>query len=267
MPGPDGAGYDPDVHRDALVELLDRVASGELSPAAAVEALAHLPFRAGPGLLLDTHRAMRTGEAEAVFCQGKTPAQAAAAFAALAESGGPVLATRATPEHLEAICGAVPRAQAHPEARMAVLVGRTPRCGSLAVVCAGTSDLPVAEEAAVTAEALGAETLRLCDVGVAGLHRLLAHLEVLRRAEVIVAVAGMEGALPSVIAGLVGAPVIAVPTSVGYGAAFGGLAPLLAMLNSCAPGVSVVNIDNGFGAALVAVRVLRARTREGASAR
>jgi hypothetical protein len=119
----------------------------------------------------------------------------------------------------------------------------------------------------VTAEALGAETLRLCDVGVAGLHRLLAHREVVRRAEVIVAVAGMEGALPSVVAGLVGAPVIAVPTSVGYGAAFGGLAPLLAMLNSCAPGVSVVNIDNGFGAALVAVRVLRARTSGGASVR
>jgi hypothetical protein len=140
---------------------------------------------------------------------------------------------------------------------MVVLPGPAAELGTVAVVGAGTSDLPVAEEAAVTAEALGARVERLADVGVAGLHRLLARLDELRRADVVVAVAGMEGALPSVLAGLVAAPVIAVPTSIGYGASFGGLAPLLAMLNACAPGVSVVNIDNGFGAAVVAVRILR----------
>jgi NCAIR mutase (PurE)-related protein len=145
---------------------------------------------------------------------------------------------------------------------MVVLPGSPEPCGNVTVVCAGTSDLPVAEEAAVTADALGATVGRVSDAGVAGLHRLLAHAEVMRRAGVVIAVAGMEGALPSVVAGLVGAPVVAVPTSVGYGAAFGGLAPLLAMLNACAPGVGVVNIDNGFGAALLAVRILRQRREE-----
>jgi len=226
-------------------------------PAAAREELAHLPFRTGEGVMVDTHRALRTGEAEAVYCAGKTPEQAAAAFAALAAGGGPVLATRASDEHVRAIAAAVPSAVHKPVARMVVLEGRPGRCGRVAVVCAGTSDLPVAEEAAVTAEVLGAEVIRVNDVGVAGLHRLLSHAEVLRTAGVVVAVAGMEGALPSVVAGLVPAPVVAVPTSVGYGAAFGGLAALLAMLNACAPGVGVVNIDNGFGAGLLAVRILR----------
>jgi NCAIR mutase (PurE)-related protein len=245
------------VHKDALRELLERVARGELSPAAAEEAFAHLPFVAGADVLVDTHRALRTGEAEAVFCPGKTPEQAAAAFAALARAGGPVVATRAGEDHAAAIAAAVSGVVLHPRARMVVLPGATSLSGTVAVVCAGTSDLPVAEEAAVTADALGAQVERLWDVGVAGLHRLLARVEELRRADAVVAVAGMEGALPSVVAGLVAAPVIAVPTSVGYGASFGGLAPLLAMLNACAPGVAVVNIDNGFGAAMVAVRVLR----------
>ena len=242
-----------------LRELLTRVARGELTPEQAAEALAHLPFQVGEGMMADTHRALRTGESEAVYCAGKTPAQAAAAFAALAAGGGPVLATRAEPAHVQAIRQAVPAAVAYPDARMVVLHGEPPQCGEIAVVCAGTSDLPVAEEAAVTAAALGAEVTRVADAGVAGLHRLLAHAEALRRADAIIAVAGMEGALPSVVAGLVGAPVIAVPTSVGYGAAFAGLAPLLAMLNACAPGVGVVNIDNGFGAAVLAVRMLRGR--------
>jgi hypothetical protein len=243
---------------DALLGLLERVASGKVTPAEACEELAHLPFRTGAGMMVDTHRALRTGEGEAVYCAGKTPEQAAAAFAALAEGGGPVLATRASADHARAILAAVPSAVRKTDARMVVLEGRPRSCGTVAVVCAGTSDLPVAEEAAVTAEALGAKVVRVHDVGVAGLHRILTHAEVLRAAGVVVAVAGMEGALPSVIAGLVAAPVVAVPTSVGYGAAFGGLAPLLAMLNACAPGVAVVNIDNGFGAGLLAVRILRA---------
>ncbi|HUK13043.1 MAG TPA: nickel pincer cofactor biosynthesis protein LarB [Thermoanaerobaculaceae bacterium] len=245
----------------AVRELLERVARGELSPAQAAESLARLPFEAGEGFTVDTHRPARTGESEAVYCAGKTPAQAAAAFAALAKGGGPVLATRAEESHARAIVTAVPAAVDHPEARMVVLEGHPRPCGEVAVVCAGTSDLPVAEEAAVTAAALGARVTRVHDVGVAGLHRLLAHTDALRAAEVVVVVAGMEGALPSVVAGLVAAPVVAVPTSVGYGAAFGGLAALLAMLNACAPGVGVVNIDNGFGAALLAVRTLRARER------
>jgi NCAIR mutase (PurE)-related protein len=250
------------VHPDALRELLRRVARGEVTAEAAARRLAHLPFAVGEGVMVDTHRPLRTGEAEAVYCAGKTPVQAAAAFAALAAEGGPVLATRAGEDHVRAILAAVPEAAAHPEARMVVLPGRQARLGTVAVVCAGTSDLPVAEEAAVTASALGATVSRVKDAGVAGLHRLLAHAGVLRRAGVVIAVAGMEGALPSVVAGLVSAPVIAVPTSVGYGAAFGGLAPLLAMLNACAPGVGVVNIDNGFGAAVLAVRILRRRRRD-----
>ncbi len=235
------------------------MARGELDPGHAVEALARLPFESAGGVLADTHRAVRTGEAEAVFCPGKTPAQAAAAFEALARGGGPVLATRADDEQARAVLAAVPDATHEPQARMVVLAGPPVARGDVAVVCAGTSDLPVAEEAAVTAAALGAAVERIHDVGVAGLHRLLAHLERLRRADVVIVVAGMEGALPSVVAGMVDAPVVAVPTSVGYGASFGGLAPLLAMLNACAPGVAVVNIDNGFGAAVVAARQLRRR--------
>ncbi len=246
------------MQRDALKQLLERVARGELTPDEAGERLAHLPFAEHGDVTVDTHRALRTGEAEAVYCEGKTAEQAATAFAALAVVGGPVLATRASDEHARAIVAAVPAAVHHPAARMVVLPGAPPECGRVAVVCAGTSDLAVAEEAAVTAEALGGAVTRVRDVGVAGLHRLLGHAETVRRAGVVVAVAGMEGALPSVVAGLVAAPVIAVPTSVGYGAAFGGLAALLAMLNACAPGVAVVNIDNGFGAGLLAVRILRA---------
>jgi len=251
--------YDRAVQRADLLQLLTDTAHGRLSPEEAAERLAQLPFLASGEVLADSHRWLRTGQGEAVLCLGKTPAQAAQAFAALARAGRPVLATRASQEHVAAILAAVPDAQVHEVARMVVLPGAEPVGGVVAVVCAGTSDLPVAEEAAVTIEALGARVVRLRDVGVAGLHRLLAHLEQLRAAEVAIVVAGMEGALPSVVAGLVAAPVVAVPTSVGYGAAFGGLAPLLAMLNACAPGVAVVNIDNGFGAAMVAMRMLRAR--------
>ncbi len=246
------------MQREALLHLLADVAQGRLSPEEAAERLAQLPFLASGGVLADSHRWLRTGQGEAVLCLGKTPAQAAEAFAALARVGRPVLATRATPDHAAAILAVVPEATVHPEARMVVLGGAEPVNAAVAVVCAGTSDLPVAEEAALAVEVLGARAVRLRDVGVAGLHRLLAHLGDLRTAQVAIVVAGMEGALPSVVAGLVAAPVVAVPTSVGYGAAFGGLAPLLAMLNACAPGVAVVNIDNGFGAAMVAMRMLRA---------
>jgi NCAIR mutase (PurE)-related protein len=252
------------VDKDGVLELLQRIAAGEVSAEDGLQRLVDLPFAGGAGVLVDTHRPLRTGEREAVYCEGKTPEQAAAAFATLARNGGPVLATRAGDAHATAIRAAVPAADYRREARMVVLAGEPPPCGNLTVVYAGSSDLAVAAEAAVTAEALGAGVASIGDVGVAGLHRLLAHLGSLRDADVVIAVAGMEGALPSVIAGLVPAPVIAVPTSVGYGAAFAGLAPLLAMLNACAPGVAVVNIDNGFGAATVAVRMMRAR-REAAS--
>lgn len=251
--------YDLAVQRTALVEVLNDVAGGRLTPEEAAERLAQLPFVASRAVLADSHRWLRTGQGEAVLCVGKTPPQAAEAFATLARAGRPVLATRATPEHAAAILALVPEAESHPAARMVVLAGAEPIGATVAVVCAGTADLPVAEEAALTVEALGARAVRLRDVGIAGLHRLLAHLDELRVADVVIVVAGMEGALPSVVAGLVTAPVVAVPTSVGYGAAFGGLAPLLAMLNACAPGVAVVNIDNGFGAAMVAMRMLRAR--------
>jgi len=221
--------------------------------------------------LLDYERAARTGVPEVVFCQGKTPQQVVEIMARLVQREGRALATRATPEIALAVSSAFPEAVYHTMARVIVLEHRPPLPGSdavplavqdapetyVAVVTAGTSDAPVAEEAAVTLEFLGARVERVNDVGVAGLHRLLSRHEVLRQARVVIAVAGMEGALPSVVGGLVACPVIAVPTSIGYGASFGGLASLLAMLNSCAPGVAVVNIDNGFGAAVHAYKILR----------
>jgi hypothetical protein len=203
---------------------------------------------------LDHDRARRKGFPEVVFCQGKTPAQAAEIFGRLAAASPRVLATRATLDHYRAVRRVVRAAQYDDLAR-AIWVDREPdrpRHPGVAVVAAGTSDLPVAEEAARTLDVMGHTADRVYDVGVAGLHRLVRHAPALRRATVVVVVAGMEGALPSVVGGLVAAPVIAVPTSVGYGASFGGMAALLAMLNSCAPGVAVVNIDNGFGAGYIA---------------
>jgi NCAIR mutase (PurE)-related protein len=238
----------------ALRELLERVRAGEAGVDDAVGALRKLPFEGMGFAHLDTHRALRAGFPEVVFCEGKRPEQAAAIIARLAEGRGPVLGTRAGPELYGLVRELVPDARYHELAR-AIVVEREPlprRPGSILVVCAGTADLPVAEEAAVTAELMGNQVERLADVGVAGLHRLLAHVERVQTASVLVVVAGMEGALPSVVGGLVRRPVIAVPTSVGYGASFGGLAALLAMLNSCAAGVTVVNIDNGFGAGYAA---------------
>ncbi len=235
------------------------VASGRVAPEAAVDRLRSLPYEQIEGATIDHHRALRTGHAEVIFCQGKTPRQVADIFERLAAQRQAVLATRAEADHYRAVAARLPQAEHHESARCITLASPaavSPLPG-VTIVCAGTSDLPVAEEAAVTLRTMGHEPERLTDVGVAGLHRLLPHVPALRRSNVIITVAGMEGALPSVVAGLVSAPVVAVPTSVGYGASFQGLAALLAMLNSCAAGVSVVNIDNGFGAAMVAAAVNR----------
>jgi NCAIR mutase (PurE)-related protein len=244
-----------------LRALLGAVAGGELSTEDAMARLAAWPFEDLGFARVDHHRALRGGP-EVVYGAGKTPAETAAIVAALlAQDASPVLVTRASAEHAEAVGEVAPEARWHPRSGMlvcrAVEVDET-RAGLVGVVCAGTSDLPVAEEAWVTAEAFGCRVDTVVDVGVAGAHRLFADAARLQAADVLVVVAGMEGALPSLVAGLVAVPVIAVPTSVGYGAAFEGLAALLSMLNSCAVGVSVVNIDNGFGAGALAARILRA---------
>ena len=203
--------------------------------------------------VIDGGREKRTGASEVVYCAGKTPAQTLGIITAMCERGIPVLATRAGKETAALVCADFPEA-AYDALSGVITIGnaRTDATGNIAVVCAGTSDLPVAREALLTARFYGSAASLIADVGVAGIHRLFARLDDIRAAKVIVAVAGMEGALPGVIAGLVRAPVIAVPTSVGYGASFGGIAALLGMLNSCAPGVAVVNIDNGFGAGYLA---------------
>ena len=239
-----------------LRRLIESLSRGQIDVNEALAALADLPFQDIGVARLDHHRALRTGQPEVVFCQGKTEEQAATIIAALAEKGH-VLATRAAPALFERVRCDLPEAVYHRTARI-IEIGPRPvrmRPATIAVVTAGTADEPVAEEAAIVVEALGHRTERFWDVGVAGLHRLLAIRHQLAKADVIIAVAGMEGALPTLVAGLVGGPVIAVPTSVGYGAHFHGIASLLAMLNSCAPGVSVVNIDNGYGAAACAVAI------------
>ncbi len=241
--------------RHALREMLEAVRRGDTTVDAAVEHLRALPFADLGFANVDHHRAVRRGIPEVVFAAGKTPEQLVAIIGELASKGANVLATRVSDAQAAALTAAIPEIKNDRTARTALLARRPIEKrgrGIVAIVSAGTSDIPVAEEAAVTAEALGNEVTRLYDVGVSGIHRLLSRRADLDRAEVLVVVAGMEGALPSVVAGLVGKPVIAVPTSVGYGASFGGIAALLAMLNSCASGVTVVNIDNGFGAAYAA---------------
>jgi NCAIR mutase (PurE)-related protein len=259
---------------ETILEMLQRVRDGGLRPEEAMERLANLPYEEAGFAKIDHHRSLRNGLPEVIYAAGKTPAQVGEIFFRMAAMGGDVLATRADEAACAAVKALVPEAQYHPVARIVELrqtQSANHSKGSLAVLCAGTSDLPVAEEAAVTAEVMGADVRRIYDVGVAGLHRLLAHREEIREAEVVIVCAGMEGALPSVVGGMVGAPVIAVPTSVGYGAAFGGIAALLGMLNSCSPNVTVVNIDNGFGAAYVSSMILRrihghaARTAETAA--
>jgi NCAIR mutase (PurE)-related protein len=245
-----------------LRELLEGVAARRVAVDEAVRELRELPFRELGFAHVDTHRHLRTGFPEVVLGEGKTPEQIAAIMVELAKGGSTVLATRVSPEAAAVVCVAVPGARHLPVPR-ALVVGPTPAPdrgrGTIVVVSAGTADVPVAEEAALTAELAGNHVERIFDVGVAGMHRLVAHRAVIERAEITIVVAGMEGALPSVVAGLFARPVIAVPTSVGYGASFDGIAALLAMLTSCAAGVSVVNIDNGFGAGQLAAMLNRKR--------
>ena len=246
--------------RDGLYELLRGVREGDVSLDEATNRLAGWPAADDLGFArVDHARALRQGMPEVVFAAGKTPDQVAAIMQRIAQGSGAALATRASREAFEATLALIPEAKYHVLPRSITVGGplRQPAAGAgvALIVCAGTSDLPVAEEAALTAWFLGARVERLHDVGVSGLHRLLAARDQLQGARVIVVVAGMEGALPSVVGGLVSCPLVAVPTSIGYGASFGGLAALLAMLNSCAPGVAVVNIDNGFGAGVLAYRI------------
>ncbi len=242
--------------REKIRALLEAVSRGELSPAQALARLRDLPVEDLRFARVDLHRSLRHGVPEAVYCQGKTPEQVLAIARRLAEHHDNILCTRADAGDLEALRAGGLECRWHAEARLVVVKPRpNDGVGLIVVISAGTSDMPVAEEAAVTAEAMGNRVERVYDCGVAGLHRLVPHLDLLNEANAIIAVAGMEGALPSVVGGLVDRPVIGVPTSVGYGASLGGIAALLAMLNSCAPGVSVVNIDNGYGAAAQANQI------------
>jgi NCAIR mutase (PurE)-related protein len=268
---------------ELLRSLLEALASGDVSVAEAVERIRHLPFSDVEGARLDHHRELRTGMPEVVFGEGKTAAQIVTIAREMIERSGAVLVTRIDAAKAADLAAALNDIEFHADARIAMR-RRTPsgvapqpgasafaeredgaasvqRPAHVAIVSAGTSDQPVAEEAARTLEFLGIEARRYRDLGISGLHRLLAEREKLLAASVVIVVAGMEGALPSVVGGLVDVPVIAVPTSIGYGASYGGLAALLAMMNSCAPGVTVVNIDNGFGAAVAAASVLRLAAR------
>jgi NCAIR mutase (PurE)-related protein len=251
---------------ELLRELLADVRTGARTVDSAVERLRNLPFEDLGYARVDHHRALRTGFPEVVFCEGKRVDHIVEILKRLEDKHSPVLATRASREVYEAVVASVPGAQYFDDAHIIQLGinGTEPTVSSVLVVCAGTADLRVAEEAAVTATALGSRTERLYDVGVAGVHRLLASRDVLTEANVIVVVAGMDGALPTLVAGLVSAPVIAVPTSVGYGTGLGGTAALMTMLNACAPGIAVVNIDNGFGAGYMA-HLINTRKSESAA--
>ena len=250
------------MNKTTLLELLAAVQSGTLTPAAATERLATLPYEDLGHARIDHHRALRVGLPEVIYAQNKSPEQTSEIFARMAAAGSDVLATRVDEPTAKAVLSAVPAALYHPKAR-AITLKQTPHHtrGHIAILSAGTSDQTIAEEAAITAELFDTKVTRLYDVGVAGLHRLLDVRDQLASAHAIIVCAGMEGALPSVVGGLVGVPVIAVPTSVGYGASFDGAAALLGMLNSCSPNVSVVNIDNGFGAAYTAVLIARNASR------
>ena len=251
------------MHKNALLDLLSAVERGEVSPTIAADKLANLPFEDIGDARIDHHRSLRVGLPEVIYAEGKQPDQTARIFAKLAASGQDVLATRASPETANSVLSLAPAAAYSPTAKT-ISLRQTPLSGAqgtIAVLCAGTSDLPVAEEAAVTAELFGASVIRLYDIGVAGLPRLLGVRDELARADVVIVCAGMEGALPSVVGGLVSVPVLAVPTSVGYGASFAGVSALLGMLNSCSPNVSVVNIDNGFGAAYSATLIARSAVK------
>jgi NCAIR mutase (PurE)-related protein len=247
------------MNAESIRKLFDQVRRGKLTPDDAVNRLRHLPFEDLGFAKVDHHRALRAGMPEVIFGERKTPAHLAQIFSRLAKHGGNILATRADKKQFAAVRKKIRDAEYRELARAIVLQRDLKKYGKgmIAVVSAGTSDIPVAEEAVVTAELMGNEVEHFYDVGVAGIHRLLANREALTKARVVIVCAGMEGALPSVVGGLVGVPVIAVPTSVGYGASFKGLTALLGMLNSCASNVSVVNIDNGFGAGYVASLINR----------
>jgi len=247
------------VRRERVRDLLGKVADGSMPIESALASLSQEPSESLGFATIDHHRALRQGFPEVVYGAGKTTEQLVAIAQRIAERGDGVLVTRVAAESVAPLLEALPGAESNALARTVRVRATQPMAtarGSVLVVTAGTSDLPVAEEAAVTADAMGCVAERLTDVGVAGIHRLLSNGSVLERAAVIIVVAGMDGALASVVGGLVRVPVIAVPTSVGYGASFSGIAPLLTMLNSCAAGVTVVNIDNGFGAAVAAARIL-----------
>jgi hypothetical protein len=246
---------------DQLIQLLQLVQAGQCSVDDAVRQLKHLPSETIEDACLDHHRCLRTGIPEVIYGASKPPEQIIAIATTLLKRSSMLMATRVDADKAAVVQKSLPEIYYHPQARM--LTGNKQeqdpqRCrGTILIICAGTSDVPVAEEARVTAETLGHSVQTLYDVGIAGLHRLLNHQGLLHTATVIIVVAGMEGALPSVVSGLTACPVIAVPTSIGYGTSFGGLAALLGMLNSCAPGLGVVNIDNGFGAACLATAINR----------
>ncbi len=261
---PEGLCYNPQpedilLKTSTLRRLLGEIRDGKVEVAEGVRRLRTLPFEDLGFAKVDQHRALRTGFPEVIYGEGKTDEQVFGISERLMAAGGPVLITRTSRTCYETLAARWPKAEFHEAARIIII--RDPkarkRAGKpgIAVLCAGTSDIPVAEEAALTAEVMGHKVERVHDVGVAGIHRLLEHVELLQQSRVIVVVAGMEGALPSVVAGLTSAPVIAVPTSIGYGAALGGLAALAGMLNSCAAGLTVVNIDNGFGAGYAAATI------------
>jgi pyridinium-3,5-biscarboxylic acid mononucleotide synthase len=246
---------------EALKKLLQAIADGEISPETALDQLKDLPFETlGEFAKIDHHRQLRTGFPEVIWGADKTPEQIIKIMTAMRNrNNSVVMVTRIKPQVYQQLTKAIPDLTYYPTAGICALSApKTPhQIGTISLLTAGTADIPVAEEAAVTGELCGFEVTRLWDVGVAGIHRLLSNRQVIYEADVLIVVAGMEGALPSVVAGMADCPVIAVPTSVGYGASFGGVAPLLTMLNSCAAGIGVVNIDNGFGAAILAGQILR----------
>lgn len=247
------------MNKSNIKVLLQQVALGEETVDCALKKLQHLPYYDLIFAKVDHHRSLRSGFPEVIFCQGKTAEQVNTIFQQLASANSPVLATRATPEIYREVCKTSPAANYYHEARCIVygMPEKPVRKGKILIVSAGTADIPVAEEAAICCQAMGNLTERLYDVGVAGIHRLLDNQGLFRTATVVIVVAGMEGALASVVGGLIDKPLIAVPTSIGYGSSFGGLAALLTMLNSCVAGVGVVNIDNGFGAAALANSINR----------
>lgn len=251
--------------RMELRKLLKQVADGRIAPLAAAREIEAAREKNLGFARVDTDRLRRRGFPEVIFCQGKTPEQVARIVTALNEAGQNVLATRANPEQYDAVRRVHPKATYHQAARVLCLLThpKTKPVGMVAVLCAGTTDIPVAEEAALVSEHMGARVQRVYDVGVAGLHRLIHHLPVLKKARVLIVVAGMEGALPSVVGGLTDCPIVAVPTSIGYGTSMQGTTALLAMLNTCVPGITVVNIDNGFGAGVAAALINRLPEKTG----